>query len=104
MKRFFKSFDNHADYDYIEALLTDTLIPVTPRIGFVQSLFSRMQNTSTLVVEDDEHDWSDIGILILASILGGIFIFIANTRIIITFLGALGILQYIRQKNTPKTA
>lgn len=89
--------NNHELTD-IEALLAATLQPVRPRPEFVFQLRQRLTDPTVPSITMPTDKAGQYLILALASGIGGAFMLVMNMRAMLSFLSALGLLQFIKRQ------
>jgi hypothetical protein len=82
----------------LEKMLASALKPVQPRTEFVKDLRLRLMDHSIPSVIPSRMPASHFALLVTGSILSGVFLVIAGSRAVATFLGALGVLSYVKTK------
>lgn len=82
----------------LEKLLASTMKPVKPRPGFVRELRQRLMDPSIPSVVENKTPPSHYALLVTASILSGAFLVVAGSRAVVTFLGTVGVLSYLKTR------
>ncbi len=82
----------------IEAILEGSLQQVSPRPEFVRKLRQRLIDFSRPTVDVPKINSFQYVLLALAGIAGGALFLVTGTRAVLSLLGALGVVHYLRKQ------
>lgn len=89
------SFEDQPDLTNLEAYLKASLLPVTPRPGYVRDLHKRLLSSKN-TKEGEDHGLRN-GLLAVAGLATSVLILIAGVRATIAFLSSMGILHQVKE-------
>jgi len=81
----------------MERYLQNSMNPVNPRPEFVNKLRGRLEAPIITVTRRNEVQANQLLILAIASFLSGILFFFTASRVLIAFVGAIGLLKYLNR-------
>ncbi|HZD56321.1 MAG TPA: hypothetical protein VE136_06345 [Anaerolineales bacterium] len=81
-----------------ESLLETYLQPVTPRADFVRELHRRLLDVSRPSVKIPGENHIRYGLIAAASLAGSLLVVATGIRALLTVLGALGIIHFVKQQ------
>jgi hypothetical protein len=89
---------NDQEIAKFESLLESYLQPVTPRADFVRQLRRRLLDVSRPSVKIPGTNYIRYGLIAGASLAGSFLVVATGIRAVMTVLGALGIIHFVKQQ------
>ena len=86
----------------LEQVLYASMQPVKPRQEFIRQLRSRLSEPVNVSLPRQRIEKSHYLLFGLATLLSGIFILFTTSRMILVFLGAIGLARYLKNQTEQK--